>query len=91
MTIFYHLSELEIAEELAGASGHPYFSEDSVSEAFDKEIMPGVLEQYGKLGVAFTDECAISEAFSAWTDGLQTEGYLAQVQVASYDYVGEWS
>jgi hypothetical protein len=57
--------------------------EEELSERFDSEILPGVIEAYGE-----DDEPAISEAFNNWTDMLCKDGEIHPEQYNSYCYVG---
>jgi hypothetical protein len=81
---------LELVEALAEHEG-AIASEDELSEKFDNEIMPHILEQYGKPGIEFEDTDLVIQAFNDWTDGLCKDGEIHQAQYDNYEYVGEWS
>jgi hypothetical protein len=66
-------------------------SEDELSERFDNEVMPGLLEAHGKPGVQFDDEVMIDEEFSNWADSLCKGGEIHPEQYNSYEYTGKWS
>jgi len=91
MSIFAGMSELEIAEAYADELGHEYCDEQAVSDLFDTDMVPHILEHHGVKGEEFSDEAMISEAFNNWTDALCRDGYLARAQLNSYCYVGRWS
>ena len=57
--------------------------EEELSERFDSEVLPDVIEAYGE-----DDEPAISEAFNNWTDMLCKDGEIHPEQYNSYCYVG---
>lgn len=61
-------------------------SEEDLSERFDSEIAPHVIEQYGE-----DDSVAMNEEFNNWTDSLTRDGELHPEQYNSYCYVGKWS
>jgi hypothetical protein len=61
-------------------------SEGELSEKFDEEIAPLVIEQYGE-----DDQPAINEAFNNWTDSLCKEGLLHDEQYDKYCYVGQYA
>ena len=65
-------------------------SEDELSEKFDDEIMPLLLEQSGQKGQKFSDQDLVNQAFNVWTDGLCKDGEIHPEQYNSYCYVGEW-
>ena len=66
-------------------------SEGDLSDQFDEEVLPAILEAYGEKGVEFTDTCMICEAFSNWSDSLCKEGEIHPEQYNSYCYIGEYS
>ena len=82
MRTFKRFDLLE-AVELWAADNGCLASEEAVSELFDEEVLPSVLEQYDE-----DDEPAINEAFNNWTDNLCTDGYLHDEQRSRYCYVG---
>ena len=59
-------------------------SEEELSELFDSEIAPMVIEQYGA-----DDLPALREAFNDWTDSLCKDNLLHAEQYACYCYCGE--
>lgn len=81
---------LDIVELYASEMGY-ISSEEELSEQFDTNIMPSILEAHGQPGVDFTDEAMISEEFNNWTDGLCKEGVIHPEQYNQYCYVGDWS
>lgn len=66
-------------------------SEEALSEKFDDEVAPGVLEAYGKKGVEFADTVMMGEAFSDWADMLCKDGEIHPEQYNNYCYVGEYA
>ena len=76
---------LEIIEQLAEYEGG-ITSEDHLSEIFDEEVAPLVLENYSA-----DDVTAFNEAFNNWSDGLTREGRLHEAQYSAYEYVGKYS
>lgn len=90
MRNFSNVTLLELVEEYA-LNNNLIMDEDTLGECFDNEVAAGLIEQFGIKGVEFTDEAMISEAFSAFTDGLQRCGRLHAEQVKNYDYVGKYS
>lgn len=77
---------LELVEAYAELHGLRFDSEESVSEAFDEEIAPLVIEEYGE-----DDKDAMNQAFNDWTDSLCEDGYLHLEQYEKYSYVGKYS
>lgn len=73
---------LELVELYAEDNGG-IASEEELSERFDSEVLPDVIEAYGE-----DDEPAISEAFNNWTDMLCKDGELHPEQYDKYCYVG---
>ena len=61
-------------------------SEEALSELFDEEIAPLVIEQYGE-----NDIPAMSESFNNWSDSLCKDGELHSIQYHEYCYVGKYS
>ena len=82
---FKNYELLDIVEEFA-SSNNLISSEDELSERFDEEVLPYVIECYGE-----DDEPAINEAFSNWMDSLCKEGELHEEQYNQYEYVGRLS
>jgi len=66
-------------------------NEDELSERFDEEIAPLIIEAHGEKGVEFTDTVMMNGAFNDWTDNLCKEGEIHPEQYNQYEYVGEWS
>jgi len=73
------LEMVELYAEEVGAIA----SEDELSERFDEQVLPAVIDQYGA-----DDEIAISEAFNNWTDSLCKDGEIHPEQYSQYCYVG---
>jgi hypothetical protein len=73
---------LEMVELYAEDNGG-IASEEELSERFDSEVLPDVIEAYGE-----DDEPAISEAFNNWTDMLCKDGEIHPEQYDKYCYVG---
>ena len=73
---------LEIVEVFAEGEGW-IASESELSERFDSEVLPSVVEQYGE-----SDQVAINEAFNDWADALCKDGELHPEQYNNYCYVG---
>lgn len=65
-------------------------SEEALSERFDSEIMPLILEQHSAPGEAFEDQCLIDQAFNDWTDSLCKDGEIHELQYDQYTYTGKW-
>lgn len=85
MGIFSNVELLEIIEAYA-ADNNGIDSEQSLSDRFDDEIAPLVIEQYGA-----DDETAMSETFNDWTDSLCEDGELHELQYNEYCYVGDYA
>ena len=81
---------LEMVELYADEKGF-IASEDELSERFDNETLPGILENYGKKGVEFTDTDRINEEFNAWSDMLCKDGEIHPEQYRNYGYTGKYS
>lgn len=62
-------------------------SEDELSERFDTEVLPFILEAHGTYGRNIKSY----EEFSNWTDMLCKEGEIHPEQYNQYCYVGELS
>lgn len=82
MTNFSGVTILELAEAFAEENGL-IASEDELSERFDEEILPLVIEQYSE-----DDNIAIREAFNDWSDSLCKDGEIHESQYNTYCYVG---
>lgn len=78
-------STLELVEYIAECEGW-IASESELSELFDSEVAPSVIEQYGE-----NDSPAMNESFNNWTDSLCKEGEIHPEQYNAYCYVGKWS
>jgi hypothetical protein len=72
--------------ELYAADNGLISDEDELSELFDEDIAPSVIEQYGE-----DDEPAMSEAFNNWSDALCKDGVIHPAQYAAYCYTGKYS
>jgi len=59
-------------------------SEQELSDRFDEEYLPHIIEQYGE-----DDQPAIEEGFSNWSDKLCKDDQLHDVQSSLYVYVGK--
>jgi len=66
-------------------------SEDELSEKFDEEVAPTIIETHGEKGVEFTDSIMMTEEFNNWADALCKEGEIHPIQYNDYGYVGEYS
>ena len=77
-----NISPLELAEFYAEENGLIENAEE-LGEMFDRDVLPAVVEQYGK-----DDYPAIREAFNNWTDSLCRDGQLAESQYQEYTYQG---
>ncbi|MCB0386322.1 MAG: hypothetical protein KDD43_13090 [Bdellovibrionales bacterium] len=84
------IDTLELVEGYAEYHGG-VASEEELSEIFDEQVMPGILEVHGEKGVEFEDTDRVNQAFNDWTDNLCKEGYIHQEQYDKYEYVGKWS
>lgn len=60
--------------------------EGQLSDMFDEEIAPMVIEEYGE-----DDTDAMNQAFNDWTDGLCRDGTIHEEQYNTYEYVGKYS
>ena len=76
---------LQMVELYAEEMGY-ISSEEDLSQRFDEEIAPAVVEKYGE-----DDSVAMSEEFSNWADSLCKEGEIHPEQYTNYDYVGEYA
>lgn len=81
---------LEMVELYAEEMGY-IANEDELSERFDAEVMPLLIEQYGNPGEEFDDQCMIDQTFNDWTDSLCKEGEIHPEQYNTYCYVGKYS
>ena len=82
MRNFNRVDLLEIVELWAEDNGL-ISSEAELSERFDEEVLPAVIEQYSE-----DDQPAINEAFNNWTDSLCSDGEIHAEQYDKYCYVG---
>lgn len=85
MGIFKHMDLIDLVEAYAADNGG-YDSEEALSEAFDEQVAPAVIAQYGE-----DDEPAINEAFNDWTDSLCKDGEIHDEQYRVYCYVGKYA
>ena len=79
---------LEMVEMYAEEMGY-ISSEDELSERFDDQVLPGIIETHGTKGEEFTDTTMINEYFNNWTDGLCKDGEIHPEQYDNYCYVGK--
>ena len=86
MKNFKHFDLLEAVELWAADNNLQYPDEESVSAAFDEQVAEAVVARYGA-----DDAPAMSEAFSAFTDNLETEHELHSEQVKHYVYMGKYA
>lgn len=75
---------LEIVEALAEYADE-ICQEEQLSEMFDQDIAPDVIEGDGQ-----NDAPAMRQAFNDWTDGLCKDGVIHESQYNAYSYVGKW-
>lgn len=80
-----NIDPLEMVELIA-AEYDLIASEEELSERFDDEIAPLVIEQYGE-----NDTAAMDQAFNDWTDMLCKDGEIHEEQYSTYSYVGKYS
>lgn len=66
-------------------------SEEELSERFDDEVLPHIIETHGTKGEEFTDTIMINEEFNNWSDTLCKEGDIHEEQYNNYEYVGKLS
>ena len=64
-------------------------SEYELSELFDSDIMPLLIESQGQS--VTDDEVMINEEFSSFADGLCKEGVIHPEQYRNYCYIGNHS
>ena len=81
---------LEMVELYADEMGY-ISSEDELSERFDQEVAPLVIDQHGTKGEEFEDTVMMNEAFNDWTDALTKDGEIHPEQYNKYCYTGEYS
>ena len=72
--------------ELYAEDNYMLSSEKALSELFDAEIAPVIIDQYGA-----DDTIAMNEAFNNWTDMLCKDGTIHEAQYSAYCYVGKYS
>ena len=72
--------------ELYSADNGLIDSEEMLSERFDDEVLPLVVDQYGE-----DDQPAINEVFNNWSDSLCKDGEIHPEQYNQYCYVGKLS
>lgn len=81
-----HFSKSELLEQVEeyASNNDGIEDEEELSNRFDQEVLPAVIEQYGG-----DDQPAINEAFNNWTDSLCKEGFIHDLQYDQYCYVGK--
>lgn len=82
MANWNHVDLLDLVECYAEENGL-IASEQELSERFDAEVLPFIIEKYGE-----DDAPAINEGFSDWADHLTRAGELHPEQYHNYGYVG---
>lgn len=80
---------LEMVELYAAEKGY-ISSAAEASEQFDQDIMPGLIEKYGRPGYAFDDTDALCQAWGEWMDSECKEGNIHPLQYDQYDYEGKF-
>ena len=75
---------LEIVEGFAEFNDLRFVDEESVSAAFNEDVRPAIVAQYGE-----DDQDAIDQGFNDWTDGLCKDGELHDEQYNKYEYLGK--
>jgi hypothetical protein len=81
---------LEVIELHAEGEGW-IASEQELSDRFDDEIAPLILENHGIKGELFDDTDMMNEEFSYWSDNLCKDGEIHPEQYSWYGYVGKYS
>lgn len=83
------MSELELVEWYAEHNGL-ISNEDELTERFD-ETLQEILDEktYQEAKRLANDSIQINEMFSAFADGLCSDGELHQSQVSEYEYMGD--
>ena len=61
-------------------------TERKLSEMFDDEVLPSILEIYGP-----DDQPAIDEGFNNWTDSLCKDGAISEHAAYTFIYVGKYA
>ena len=82
----YHDEDLLEMVELYAEQVGNIASEYELSELFDEDIAPMVLETYEE-----DDTVAFDEAFNDWTDALCKDGVIHPEQYSQYCYTGKYS
>lgn len=77
------MTELEVCEYWADEY-HAISSEQELSDLFDDEIAPAIIETFGD-----DDKPAMREAFNNWTDSMCRDHMIADIQYQEYTYVGK--
>ena len=85
MSNFNNYDLLEIVEAFA-SDNRLIASEQELSDRFDENIAPLVVEKYGE-----DDEPAMSEGFNDWADAMCTDGEIHPEQYSQYCYVGKYA
>lgn len=83
MTLNWNRVDLLEMVELYAEENGGIASEQELSDRFDRDILPSVIEQYSE-----DDSVAINEAFNDWSDALCKDGELHEEQYNNYCYVG---
>ena len=74
------------AEEIGAIS-----TEEALSERFDEQELPSIIENNGRVGKEFTDTVLVNECFNNWTDMLCKDQEIHPKQYDNYCYVGKYS
>ncbi len=82
---------LELVELYASEAGLEITDEDDLSNKFDKDVLPELIEIHGTKGEDFEDTVMINEEFNNWSDMLCKEGEIHPEQYSNYEYVGSHS
>lgn len=90
MRIYNDENFLEMVELYAGETG-AISSEEDLSDIFDVQELPGIIQNNGKIGEKFTDTVMINEEFNNWTDALYKDGVIHPEQYNKYCYVGKYA
>ena len=82
---------LELVELYASEACLNITNEDDLSNQFDNEVLPILIENYSTKGEEFQDTAMINEAFNNWSDMLCKDGEIHPEQYDNYCYVGSHS
>ncbi len=91
MKNFNNETLLELVELYASEACLNITDEDDLSNKFDNEVLPILIENYGTKGEEFKDTVMIKEEFSNWSDMLCKDGEIHPEQYNNYCYVGSHS